>query len=258
MTGNDASPSGAGHVTVQLEARDITMRFGGNLALDAVSLEAPAGRITGLIGPNGAGKTTLFNSICGLIAPTAGAVYIKDTNVTKMKPYRRARLGLARTFQRLELWSLLTVRENVTVAAELRARYGSDGVDPRKEVEQIITRVGLSDKMDSRVDELPTGQARLVEIARALATKPHVLLLDEPASGLDDRETDQLGTLLRELSGEGMAVLLVEHDVELVMDVCDYIYVLDFGRIIAAGTADEVRRDDAVLAAYLGTNMGGT
>jgi branched-chain amino acid transport system ATP-binding protein len=240
-----------------LEVHDITMRFGGNVAVDSVSLSAEAGRVTGLIGPNGAGKTTLFNTICGLLTPTSGAVYLGETNLTKMKPFKRARQGLARTFQRLELWSLLTVRENVTVAAELRARYGKDGHDPRSDVEAIIDSVGLSDKIDARVDELPTGQARLVEIARALATKPSVLLLDEPASGLDDRETDQLGTLLRTLASQGMAVLLVEHDVELVMHVCDFIYVLDFGRIIATGTADQVRRDEAVLAAYLGSNMGG-
>src|SRR6266446_1251844 len=147
-----------------LEIRDVTMRFGGNLALDAVTLDAEAGRITGLIGPNGAGKTTLFNIICGLLPPTAGAVVLGGTNVTRMKPYRRARHGLARTFQRLELWSLLTVRENVTVAADLRARYGTDGFDPRTEVEAIIDRVGLTSKIDARVDELPTGQARLVEI----------------------------------------------------------------------------------------------
>ncbi|HEY1740936.1 MAG TPA: ABC transporter ATP-binding protein [Acidimicrobiia bacterium] len=241
-----------------LEAHDITMRFGGNVAVDAVSLSAEAGRVTGLIGPNGAGKTTLFNTICGLLTPTSGAVYLSGTNVTKLKPFKRARQGLARTFQRLELWSLLTVRENVTVAAELRARYGKDGNDPRTEVEAIIDSVGLSSKIDARVDELPTGQARLVEIARALATKPSVLLLDEPASGLDDRETDQLGTLLRTLASQGMAVLLVEHDVELVMQVCDFIYVLDFGRIIATGTADQVRRDEAVLAAYLGGNVSTT
>ncbi len=250
---SDTAPSAP---NAPLEVRDITMRFGGHVALDAVSLYADTKRITGLIGPNGAGKTTLFNTICGLLTPTAGAVYLNGTDVTRLKPYKRARHGLARTFQRLELWSLLTVRENVTVAAELRARHGKDGQDPRNEVETIIERVGLADKIDSRVDELPTGQARLVEIARALATKLNVLLLDEPASGLDDRETEQLATLLRSLCEQGMAVLLVEHDVELVMDVCDFIHVLDFGRIIATGTADEVRRDDAVLAAYLGTSMG--
>ena len=241
--------------TPALDVRDITMRFGGNVAVDAVTIDALAGRITGLIGPNGAGKTTLFNVICGLLAPTQGKVHLNGTDITRMKPFKRARHGLARTFQRLELWSLLTVRENVTVAADLRARYGSDDSDPRHDVESIIERVGLLPRIDARVDELPTGQARLVEIARALATRPHVLLLDEPASGLDDQETDQLATLLRSLAVEGMAVLLVEHDVELVMDVCDYIYVLDFGSIIATGTADEVRRDDAVLAAYLGSSL---
>ena len=149
-----------------LETHDVTMRFGGNVAVDAVSLSAEAGRVTGLIGPNGAGKTTLFNTICGLLTPTSGVVYLGGTNVTKLKPYKRARQGLARTFQRLELWSLLTVRENVTVAAELRARYGKDGHDPRKDVESIIESVGLASKIDAHVDELPTGQARLVEIAR--------------------------------------------------------------------------------------------
>ncbi len=241
-----------------LEIRNVTMRFGGHLALDAVRLDAKAGEITGLIGPNGAGKTTLFNIICGLLSPTSGTVTLAGTDLTRMKPYKRARQGLARTFQRLELWSLLTVRENVTVAADLRARYGKDGRDPRTEVEAIIERAGLIDKIDARVDELPTGQARLVEIARALATKPRVLLLDEPASGLDDSESDQLATLLRSLCDEGIAVLLVEHDVQLVMEVCDYIHVLDFGRVIATGRADEVRRNDAVLAAYLGTSMDGS
>ena len=242
-------------MTASLAASDITMRFGGHVALDAVSLSAERGQVTGLIGPNGAGKTTLFNVICGLLRADAGSVHINNTDVSNKKPYQRARLGLARTFQRLELWSLLTVQENVAVAAQLRHRYGNDGIDPRKEIDAIIDRVGLSAQSDFRVDELPTGQARLVEIARAMATKPQVLLLDEPASGLDDQETDQLATLLANLAQEGLAVLIVEHDVQLVMEVCDYIHVLDFGQIIATGTADEIRSNDAVLTAYLGSSM---
>ena len=157
---------------------------------------------------------------------------------------------MARTFQRLELFALLTVRENVMVAGEVRKNYAHGN-----QVTEIIERVGLGARIDDRVDELPTGQARLVEIARALATRPRVLLLDEPASGLDEQESDELGALLRSLAGEGIAVLLVEHDVHLVMEVCDHIHVLDFGRIIAAGDAQKIRTDEAVLAAYLGGSL---
>ena len=243
-----------------LDVNALTVRFGGHVALDDVKLDAEPGRVTALIGPNGAGKTTLFNAVCGLLSPSSGTIRLAGTDLTRLKPYKRARLGLARTFQRLELWSLLTVRENVQVAAELRARYGRDGrdrLDPRTEIEAIIERVGLSAKIDARVDELPTGQARLVEIARALATRPRVLLLDEPASGLDDSETYQLGRLLRELASEQIAILLVEHDVRLVMDVSDHVHVLDFGRIIAAGPPAQIRTDAAVLAAYLGSSQAG-
>ncbi len=238
-----------------LQVRGITVNFGGHVALDDVALHADPGLVTALIGPNGAGKTTLFNAICGLLNPSAGTVLLDGRELTRLKPYKRARLGLARTFQRLELWSLLTVRENVQVAAELRAAYGNDGADPRHEVEDIVRRVGLHGKIDHRVDELPTGQARLVEIARALATKPRLLLLDEPASGLDDAETEDLGALLRSLAAEGLAVLLVEHDVQLVMDVSDHVFVLDFGRIIAEGAPNEIRTNEAVLAAYLGSSL---
>jgi branched-chain amino acid transport system ATP-binding protein len=233
-----------------LECRGLTVRFGGHLALDDVDIDADAGVVTGLIGPNGAGKTTLFNAVCGLLTPSSGVVRLDGRHLNALAPYRRARLGMARTFQRLELFALLTVRENVMVAGEVRSHYAKGA-----QVEEIIERVGLGARIDDRVDELPTGQARLVEIARALATRPRVLLLDEPASGLDDRETDQLGGLLRSLAQEGIAVLLVEHDVHLVMEVCDVIHVLDFGRIIAAGDAQSIRTDEAVLAAYLGGSL---
>ena len=233
-----------------LECRGITVRFGGHLALDQVDVEADAGFVTGLIGPNGAGKTTLFNAVCGLINPAGGSVRLGGRNLSSLAPYKRARLGMARTFQRLELFALLSVRDNVRVAGEVRRNYARGD-----EVAEIIERVGLGARIDDRVDELPTGQARLVEIARALATRPRVLLLDEPASGLDESETDQLGALLRSLAAEGMAILLVEHDVHLVMEVCDLIHVLDFGRIIAAGDAHTIRTDEAVLAAYLGGSL---
>ena len=233
-----------------LDVREVTVRFGGNVALDMVSLSADPGVVTGLIGPNGAGKTTLFNVITGLLPPSGGQVLIEGTNVSRLRPSSRARLGMARTFQRLELFSLLSVRENIRVAADIR-RTG--GTDREHFVDGIIDRVGLGDVADNRVDSLSTGRARLVELGRALATEPKMLLLDEPASGQDENETDAFGQLLRELAREGIAVVLVEHDMHLVMRVCDVIHVLDFGRIIAAGTPHDIQHDEAVLAAYLGT-----
>jgi branched-chain amino acid transport system ATP-binding protein len=237
----------------ELAVHGVTMRFGGHTALDDVELTAEPGRITGLIGPNGAGKTTLFNVVTGLLTPTAGRVRIGDRDVTTMAPFRRARMGLARTFQRLELWGQLTVRENVTVAADIHRAWSRERDDRTEEIDCIIDRIGLTERADERSDALPTGQARLVEIGRALATRPKVLLLDEPASGLDDQETVQLGSLLRELRDEGITVVLVEHDMAIVMAVCDEIHVLDFGRIIAVGSPDEIRSNEAVLAAYLGS-----
>jgi branched-chain amino acid transport system ATP-binding protein len=239
-----------------LDVRSVTVRFGGNVALDDVSLEAEPGCITGLIGPNGAGKTTLFNVITGLLPPNSGKVSLDGRDITRLNPTKRARRGLARTFQRLELFSLLSVRENIRVAADIRKGYARDRSDPARVVEEIIERVGLQAVADARVDSLPTGQCRLVELGRSLATRPQVLLLDEPASGQDDRETEQFAELLRQLAAEGMAVVLVEHDVSLVMAVCEQVHVLDFGRIIATGTPAEIQRNEAVLAAYLGTGAG--
>jgi branched-chain amino acid transport system ATP-binding protein len=233
-----------------LEVREVTVRFGGNVALDGVSFIAEPGLVTGLIGPNGAGKTTLFNVITGLLPPSGGQVLIAGANVSRLRPSSRARLGMARTFQRLELFTLLSVRENIRVAVDVR-RTG--GTNPAQYVDEIIERIGLTDVADARVGSLSTGRARLVELGRALATQPKVLLLDEPASGQDENETEVFGRLLRELAQEGIAVVLVEHDMHLVMQVCDLIHVLDFGRIIAVGTAAEIQHDDAVLAAYLGT-----
>jgi branched-chain amino acid transport system ATP-binding protein len=236
-----------------LEVDGVVVRFGGNVAVDEVSLGAEPGRITGLIGPNGAGKTTLFNVITGLLSPSGGRVTLEGRDITKLPPYKRARLGIARTFQRLELFSVLTVRENIAVAAETRRGWARDRIDTTTLVDEIIERVGLQAYADERVDSLPTGQARLVELGRSLASKPKVLLLDEPASGQTDAETQRFAALLRALSSEGMTILLVEHDVQLVMSVCDAICVLDFGRIIASGTPEEIRTNEAVLAAYLGT-----
>ncbi len=236
-----------------LEVNDISVRFGGNLALDDVTITAEAGCVTGLIGPNGAGKTTLFNVITGLQPPTAGQIRLDGTTITKLSPTKRARRGLGRTFQRLELFSMLSVRENIRVAADIHRAYSRSKDDPAAVTDEIIERVGLGAVADARVDALPTGQCRLVELGRSLATRPRVLLLDEPASGQDDTETVAFAALLRALASEGMAIVLVEHDVALVMDVCARVHVLDFGRVIASGTPAEIQRDDAVLAAYLGT-----
>lgn len=230
-----------------LEVREVTVRFGGRMALQAVDLAAQAGTITGLIGPNGAGKTTLFNVICGLQAPTRGSVTIDGRDVTRLAPFKRARHGLARTFQRLELFGLLTVRENVRLAAHV-----AGSADPDTVADELLERLGIAALAAFRSDRLPTGQARVVELARAIATKPKVLLLDEPASGQDERETAVFAAVLREVAADGVAVVLVEHDIQLVMDVCARIHVLDLGRVLASGTPSEVQRDEAVLAAYLG------
>jgi branched-chain amino acid transport system ATP-binding protein len=231
-----------------LEVRGVMVRFGGVMAVGGVDLDAEVGQVTGLIGPNGAGKTTLFNVISGMQEPTAGQVLVSGVDITNEAPHKRAKRGLARTFQRLELFWSLTVRDNVRVAAELAAVPDVDGT-----VDSLLDKVGVSELADSVAGDLPTGSARLVEIARALATMPRLLLLDEPASGLDDSETERLGSLLRELSSDGLGVLLVEHDMDLVMHVCDRIHVLDLGNIISVGTPTEVQHDEAVLRAYLGT-----
>jgi branched-chain amino acid transport system ATP-binding protein len=230
-----------------LDVRDVTVSFGGRRALDDVSFEAERGAITGLIGPNGAGKTTLFNVICGLQPPTTGSVRLDDRDVTRLAPFKRARHGLARTFQRLEPFGLLTVRENVRLAADIAKRDAPDAV-----ADELLERLGIVHLSSTRADRLPTGQARMVELARALATAPKVLLLDEPASGQDEQETHAFGAVLRDIAAEGVAVVLVEHDIQLVIEVCECIHVLDLGRTLASGTAAEIQSNDAVLEAYLG------
>jgi branched-chain amino acid transport system ATP-binding protein len=238
-----------------LEVLDIDVRFGVLFALHEVALSAEAGRVTGLIGPNGAGKTTLFNVITGLQQPTRGVVTINGRDVTKMKPHQRSRQRVARTFQRLEVFGSLTARENILVGAEIRNKWDSTTEEPRLVAQEILDRVGLNAVADRPVDAMPTGMARLVELGRALAIRPKLLLLDEPGSGLDPEETLALGTLLTELARDGMAILLVEHDVELVMRICEELYVLDFGEVIAHGTPAQIQADGAVQAAYLGVEV---
>lgn len=237
-----------------LEVSDVTVDFGGNRAVDNVSLPVELGSLTGLIGPNGAGKTTLFNVVNGLLSPSDGKVAFEGKDITKRKPHQRARMGLARTFQRLELFTSLSVRENIQVAGEIRNSWNVDRrVDAAAEAERVIDLIGLGEVADAEVSEIPTGQARIVELGRALMTQPKVLLLDEPASGQTEDETVVFGELLKKLAAEGITIFLVEHDMALVMSVCEIIHVLDFGRIIAKGTPEEIQTNSAVLEAYLGS-----
>jgi branched-chain amino acid transport system ATP-binding protein len=236
-----------------LEVVGVTVRFGGVTAVDDASVAVDSGTVTGLIGPNGAGKTTLFNVISGLQSPTAGRIRFGDHDVTRSSVNSRAKAGIGRTFQRLEAFGSLTVRENVLVAREIRSGVrGWFGRRDKATVDGLIERVGISRYADQRADSVPTGVARLLEMARALAIEPRLLLLDEPSSGLDESETDNFGALLRALANDGTAVLMVEHDMELVMGVCDLIHVLEFGRVIATGTGAEIRANRKVQAAYLG------
>ena len=251
---------------VLLSTRGLTVRFGGHLAVSDVDLDVSAGRVTGLIGPNGAGKTTTFNMISGVLRPSGGTVRLDGADISRLGTHKRARLGVGRTFQRLEIFSSMTVRDNVRVGAEIRQGWsrvtpsGAQLLAPEgsvlsidDEVDLLLHRLGLDDVAGSLASALPTGQARLVELARALAIRPRVLLLDEPASGLDDSETEAFGELLAELAAAGLAIFLVEHDVALVMSVCSHIYVLDFGQVIASGTPAEIQHNQVVLDAYLGS-----
>jgi len=233
-----------------LEAEDITVQFGGLSALSNADISAHSGSITGLIGPNGAGKTTLFNVITGHQSTTSGAVRLGGHDVTRLSVHRRARMGLSRTFQKLEAFNSLSARDNVLVAAETNASNGA----PAQLTDEILARVGLGHVADITVGTLPTGTARLVELARALAVRPRVLLLDEASSGLTEDETAAVGELLKQLVAEqDIAVLLVEHDMSFVMNTCSRIHVLDFGQMIAAGTPEEVQENETVRAAYLGS-----
>jgi sulfate-transporting ATPase len=243
-----------------LEVRDLTVRFGGVTALAGVDLELRPGEVLGLIGPNGAGKTTFIDAVTGFVAAT-GSVRLDGEAIDRWSPTRRARSGLGRSFQSLELIEDLTVRENLLVACDAHdlGRYATDLVHPgRPQLTPVaataVREFGLEADLDALPDALPHGRRRLVAIARAVAASPKVLLLDEPAAGLSGPEGDELGHLVRRLAHEvGLAVLLIEHDVGLVMATCDRVAVLDFGRLIALGTPAEVTIDDAVVAAYLGT-----
>ena len=236
-----------------LRVDGVTVRFGGHLALNNVSLTAEPGAVTGLIGPNGAGKTTLFNVVTGLQKPTAGRVLLDGADITRLSPARRARRGMARTFQRLELFLSLSVRDNVRVAGDIVRANTRQRPDVESETERILELTGLDDIADKDVSDIPTGRARVVEVARALMSAPRLLLLDEPASGQTEQETEAFAELLTGLAADGLGICLVEHDLPLVMKLCSTIHVLDYGALIASGTPQQVQESPQVVAAYIGT-----
>jgi branched-chain amino acid transport system ATP-binding protein len=233
-----------------LEVEDVHVRFGGVVAVNGATIEVPERSVIGLMGPNGAGKTTLFNVITGLQTPTAGTVRFDGRDITKVHPRQRALAGIGRTFQRLEVFGSLTVADNIRVAAEMRGAADPAGVRDR-----LLDRVGLRAFADVTADSVPTGIARLTELARALACDPRLLLLDEPSSGLSESETEDFAVLVRSLAeDDGRSVLIVEHDVELVLGLCSTVHVLDFGSVIASGPPDVIRADSRVQDAYLGAD----
>ena len=237
----------------------LRVTYGGVTAVDDVDLTVPPGKVIGLIGPNGAGKTSTIDALTGYHAPTAGRITFGGRDITTMRPHLRARLGLVRTFQSVELFDDLTVEENLLVASQrlgvlhaLRDLLLPIGAHPREDVDWALELCGLHDVADRLPTELSHGRRKLVGVARALAQRPRLVLMDEPAAGLDSDESVELGRHLRALPDEGVTVLLVDHDMGLVLSVCDEVVVLDFGRVIARGTPDQIRNDDAVVAAYLG------
>ncbi|MDX1510362.1 MAG: ABC transporter ATP-binding protein [Nitriliruptorales bacterium] len=235
-----------------LETHNLVMQFGGIRAVNDASIEVEPSRVAALIGPNGAGKTTTFNIISGLQEPTSGRIVFEGNDITKLPVHERARLGIARTFQRLEVFGSLSVHDNIRTALEIYRSWSGNKIPIRSRTVELMERVGVRDYANVPADSIPTGVARLTELGRALATDPRLLLLDEPSSGLDEEETDDFGELLLELAAEGKSVLMVEHDVELVFDYCEWVDVLDFGSIIARGPAAEIQKNPIVQAAYLG------
>lgn len=247
-----------------LVARGITRSYEEHVVVDHVDLTLSAGSTTAIIGPNGAGKTTLFNAISGAEPPDEGSVLLDGRDITDLAPDARTRLGLARTFQQSTVFATLTVEENLRIGAENRWRDGLTrgliGLPDRRArtarsmVDRVIAELGLGMVRHVQGGRLPTGTLRMVELGRALCAEPRVLLLDEPASGLDDQETEGLHQLLHRLAGRGLALLLVEHDLDLVLDAADMVHVMATGRVVASGAPREVMAQPAVRAVTLGAN----
>ncbi len=241
-----------------LSVHDLSVTFGVVRAVDSVSLSVPAATLVGLIGPNGAGKTTTIDAITGFV-PHQGRITFDGVDLTSAPPHKRALAGVARTWQSLELFDDLSVKENCRVAAErptvgrtLRELIGGLSVPIQSEVQDALELVGLAELSDRYPGELSLGQRKLAAVARALASWPRALLLDEPAAGLDSKESRQLGRRIRQIVDRGIGVMLVDHDMGLVLSVCDVLHVLEFGRVIASGTPSEIRADPRVIDAYLG------
>jgi branched-chain amino acid transport system ATP-binding protein len=273
MTSADADQNtGAGRQDPVLAAENLTIRFGGLTALSDVTLQVPPGQVVGLIGPNGAGKSTCLGVLSGMLYPNSGRVYFDSVDVTREPAHRRARRGLGRTFQHVELFAELTVREHLTIAWRRRfdrGRLWRDLVDGRswrkppaaetERIDYLLGLLGLSALAGGSVTTLPLGSSRLVEIARSLASSPRVVLLDEPFSGLDAGESAALASALDDVvASEHVALLLVDHDVNTVLARCQQVIVLDAGRLIAAGTSAEIRDNALVRQAYLGDEVVGT
>ena len=255
-----------------LSVKGLTKNFGGLCAVSNVSMEIGEGELIGLIGPNGAGKTTFFNLLTGVYEPSEGTIELnvngKMTDIGGMKPYRVTQLGLARTFQNIRLFKSMTAIENVKIAMHKDIRYGSLSAILRlpsyykeeerveREAQELLKVVGLYEKRNERADNLPYGEQRRLEIARALAARPRILFLDEPAAGMNPQETASLTQLIHQIRNDfRITIVLIEHDMSLVMKICERIYVLDYGKCIANGTPQEIKNNELVIKAYLGEEI---
>jgi branched-chain amino acid transport system ATP-binding protein len=247
-----------------LRVSDLGMRFGGVAALQGIGYDVVPGIIQAVIGPNGAGKTTLFNCISGVLAPSEGSIRFEDRQIQGLAPHRIAELGISRTFQHVALFKRMTVLENVMLGRHPRTRCGffstgfrfprmrSEETQIRKKALEHLDFVRLADCAELPAGTLPLGKQKILEIARALATEPRLVLIDEPAGGLNMRETEDLGELIGRIKGLGITVMLVEHDMNLIMDISDRILVLHYGMVLASGTPEEIKENRAVIEAYLG------